>query len=285
MLEYLGTNGNTVLFAALVGTFILAALWEAVQPRRRVTRDSVRRWVPNISLGLANHLLVYWIDAVAAIGITWWLSQWGVGLFTRIDPGFPVILVTTVLAFELLGYLVHYLLHRFPWLWRIHVVHHSDTELDFTSTYRNHPLELLLVSAATFPLIAVLGPPVVAVTIYQVCRVSVNILSHSNVYLPESMDRWLRYVIVTPDFHRCHHCAQREFTDSNYGSVLTLFDYLFGTASRKPFVEHSTMKIGLHYFRDKRDSRFDQLLLMPFRHLPADTEREDRQNETTLQHS
>lgn len=270
VLDYLQANENSVLFAAVVGTFLLAVLWEAVRPRRRVSRMSVTRWGHNISLSLVNQVLVYWVDAYATLAVAWWVAQQGDGLLIRFEVGFPAALVITVVTFELLSYGLHRLLHTVPWLWRIHVVHHSDTELDFTTTYRSHPLEVIFVTLATIPVIALLGPPFAIVVVYQIGRVSVNIIAHSNVYLPEWVDRWLRYLIVTPDFHRCHHSDDRRFTDSNYGAFLPLFDFLFGTATRKPFAEHPVMPIGLEYFRDPRDSRFDRLLLMPFRRPSTD---------------
>jgi hypothetical protein len=75
----------------------------------------------------------------------------------------------------------------------------------------------------------------------------------------------LRYLIVTPDFHHLHHCSDRRFTDSNYSAAVPWFDYLFGTATRKPYVDYATMELGLERFRDPIDSRIDQILLMPFR--------------------
>jgi sterol desaturase/sphingolipid hydroxylase (fatty acid hydroxylase superfamily) len=280
MLDYLEANENSFLFAAVVGTFILSVLWEAVSPRRLVNEHSIARWRHNITLSLVNQVVVYWLSVVATLAVAWWAARTGTGLLTKFDIGFGVALLITALTFELLAYLLHRLLHRVRWLWRIHSVHHSDTELDFTTTYRNHPLEVILVALATAPVTALLAPPVAVVVAYQMTRASVNILAHSNIYLPESLDRWLRCLIVTPDFHRCHHSDDQRFTNSNYGAFLPLFDYLFGTATRKPFAEHPAMSLGLEYFRDPRDSRFDKLLLMPFRRTPPETARPD-----TLAHS
>ncbi len=248
----------------VVGAFLVAVLWETVFPRRRVTRAAVARWGHNVSLSLINQVVVYWVSVVSALAVAWWVAEQGYGLLTRFNVGFVPALILTALSFELLTYVLHRLLHEIPMLWRIHRVHHSDTEVDFSTTYRSHPLEVLFVASATIPLIALLGPPVVVVVLYQIPRVIVNILAHSNVYLPESIDRWLKYLIVTPDFHRCHHSSERRFTNSNYGAFLPLFDYLFRSATGKPFNEHPDMSLGLEYFREPRDSRIDKLLLMPF---------------------
>jgi len=105
---------------------------------------------------------------------------------------------------------------------------------------------------------------VTAVVIYKVCTISMTVFTHSNLRLPRWLDRSLRRLIVTPDFHRLHHCAEREYTDSNYGGVLPWFDYLFGTASNRPWDEQTTMTLGLEYQREPADSRLDRMLLAPF---------------------
>lgn len=262
---YLEANESTIFFAVAVAVFLLAVSWESIWPRRPVSKDSVNRWGHNLGLGLLNQVVIYWLDVVITVAIIWWVAKQGYGLLARFEVGFVVSLIVTVLSFELLAYVLHRLLHRVPWLWRLHAVHHSDTELDFSTTYRNHPLELLIVSGATVPLLILLGPPVTVVLLYQIARLSVNIMAHSNVYLPRSIESWLRYIIVTPDFHRCHHSDDQRFTDSNYGAFLPWFDYLFGSATSKPFEEHPKMTIGLTYFREPKDSYFIQLLIMPFK--------------------
>lgn len=263
-MDYLQAHENTVFFFAVVGTFSAVVLWETAFPRRQVTREAVARWGHNVVLSLINQVVVYWVSVVSAIAVAWWVTGQGLGLFTRFDIQFVTALILTTLTFELLTYVMHRLLHEVPWLWRIHRVHHSDTEVDFSTTYRSHPLEVLIVAAATIPVVALLGPPVAVLIIYQVMRVIVNIFAHGNVYLPEWVDRWLRYLIVTPDFHRCHHSSDQRFTNSNYGAFLPLFDYLFRSATHKPFNEQPDMRLGLEHFRRPRDSGIDRLLLMPF---------------------
>jgi sterol desaturase/sphingolipid hydroxylase (fatty acid hydroxylase superfamily) len=144
-------------------------------------------------------------------------------------------------------------------------MHHSDVEVDFTTTYRHHPFENLFMATLGVPVVVLLGAPVAAMVAYQALRTTVNILSHSNIRIPERFERWLRYLIVTPDFHHLHHCSDRRFTDSNYSAAVPWFDYLFRTATRKPYADYATMELGLERFRDPIDSRIDQILLMPFR--------------------
>ena len=113
--------------------------------------------------------------------------------------------------------------------------------------------------------IAALGVPVSVLMAYEALRIAQNLFSHSNIRLPEGIERYLRLVLVTPDFHRTHHCSQREFTDSNFSTVLPWFDYLFGSYRSKPFHSHASMEIGLEQCRAAKDTRLDNMLLMPLR--------------------
>lgn len=265
MEEILESNRALIAFSTLVGVFLFAFVWEALWPRRAVQKDLRSRWLNNIGLTILNHVISNWINVAVAVAAAWWVSRNGNGLLTRLDVGLVLGGVVSFIVFSLLSYVEHRLLHAIPWLWRMHAVHHSDTEFDVTTTYRSHPLEMVFVSVVSLPVILLLGPPVAVVVLYQVARVTVNIFAHSNIYIPESVERWLRYVVVTPDFHRLHHLPDQRYTDSNFSTLLPWFDYLFGTATRKPFKDHPSLTIGLEYFRAPGDSRIDRLLLMPFR--------------------
>jgi len=113
--------------------------------------------------------------------------------------------------------------------------------------------------------IAALGMPVSVLVAYECLRVAQNLFSHSNLRLPEAAERYLRLVVVTPDFHRIHHSSQRDYTDSNFSTVVPWFDYLFGSYRDRPFEAHCRMELGLEQFRETKDSRLDRLLSMPLR--------------------
>lgn len=265
MQGFIEANADVLQFYVVVGAFLLAVSWEAVLPRRAEGRAARTRWLHNIGLTVVNHVLAYWLEIALAAGIAWFAFSNELGLLNRIELPFPLQFLVTLLALELLFYAVHRLMHQVPVLWRLHQVHHADTEVDFSTTYRNHPGELVFVMAVSAPFILLLGPPVAAVTLYHSLRVVINILEHSNVLIPGSIDARLRWLLVTPDFHRLHHSSDRRFTDSNYGSMLPWYDYLFGTATRKTFDETTVMPVGLEYFRSADEMRIARLLTMPFR--------------------
>lgn len=275
MERFLQDNEAAVLFLGMVVAIILALLLEAAFPRRPESPNTNRRWANNIGLTLVNQANVSWLTGLVAIGIAWWGEEESVGLLRDLNLGFWPLLLLAILVFEFIAYWFHRALHAVPWLWRIHAVHHSDTELDVTTTYRNHPLELLVNAPLTIPIILLLGFPVAVVVAYQLIKTSVSVVAHSNIRLSSAADRILRYVIVTPDYHRLHHCSERRFTDSNFCAAVPMFDYLFGTARTRPYADHATMELGLSYFRAPHDSRLDRLLLMPFVWKPREAAKPD----------
>jgi sterol desaturase/sphingolipid hydroxylase (fatty acid hydroxylase superfamily) len=144
-------------------------------------------------------------------------------------------------------------------------MHHADLAFDVTTGVRFHPLEILLSMLVKFAAIVALGAPPVAVLIFEVLLNATSMFNHGNVRIPVSLDRILRWIIVTPDMHRVHHSVRRRETDSNYGFNLPWWDRLFGTYRPQPEAGHDKMTIGIEKFRDPRELRLDRMLFQPFR--------------------
>ena len=193
------------------------------------------------------------------------VAVWEIGLLPRLRAGPVPSFLALLLVAQFASYCVHVAFHRFAWLWPIHAVHHTDIDVDVSTSYRHHPLEPLVSLPLLVPALLLLGVTVEVAMVYKLFEVTVSLFSHGNVRLPEALDRQLRRFVVTPDFHRLHHCSRQHHTDSNYGSVVPWFDYLFGTASTCPYDEQASMELGLEYLRAGRDSRLDRLLVIPFR--------------------
>jgi sterol desaturase/sphingolipid hydroxylase (fatty acid hydroxylase superfamily) len=273
MEKYLEDNEGTVLFVGMIAALIVAALLEAFLQRRPQAANLNMRWANNIGLTLINQAGVNLLTIGVTIAIAWWGNEADIGLLRHWNLGFWPTLLLAILTFELIAYWFHRALHAVPILWRMHAVHHSDTELDFTTTYRNHPLELYVNAPLTIPVILLLGFPAAVVTAYQLIKTSISVIAHSNIRLPENLDRILRFVIITPDYHRLHHCSERQFTDSNFCAAFPLYDYVFGTAKTRPYKDHETMELGLEHFRKPIDGRLDRLLLMPFTWISQEEEK------------
>ncbi|MFK7829319.1 MAG: sterol desaturase family protein [Congregibacter sp.] len=265
MTEILQQNESWIYFWAIVGTFSACTIAEMIAPRRNVTADLAFRWVNNIGLAVVTTFIVKAVLTAAGVVTTWWAEKEQIGLLQWLAPAWWISCLLVLLLLGLADYLYHRLLHAVPFLWRFHAVHHSDTDFDVTTTYRNHPLAAIILLGFRLPVIAALGAPVSALIFYELIRVTQDLWSHSNIKLPERVDKYLRYIAVTPDFHRIHHCSDRQYTDSNFSSTVPWFDYLFGTYRNRPYDTHPTMEIGIERFRELEESRLDQLLLMPLR--------------------
>ncbi len=247
-----------VLFGGLVAFLLAEMQW----PRLPETEGTAQRWLSNLSLTFLNHVLLGWLAPWAYALVAHLHLVPAQGLLS-LQP-FWLSLALTVILLELLQYSLHRLLHTVPWLWRLHAVHHCDLAVDVTTAHRHHPLEALFSFSFTLPVLLLLAPAPDVVLTASLVQITLALWSHSNLYLPETLDRWLRYLIVTPDFHRLHHHSEQRYTDSNYSLALPWFDYLFGTASRVPFAQQARIRLGLEYFRDRADARLTRLLLLPF---------------------
>jgi sterol desaturase/sphingolipid hydroxylase (fatty acid hydroxylase superfamily) len=144
-------------------------------------------------------------------------------------------------------------------------MHHADLEFDVTTGLRFHPLEILASMAIKLAAVAALGPPAVAVLIFEVLLNASAMFNHSNIRLPLALDRILRLVIVTPDMHRVHHSIRPEETNSNFGFNLPWWDRLLGTYRAQPSAGHDEMTIGIEQFRTPRELWLDRMLLQPLR--------------------
>jgi len=148
-------------------------------------------------------------------------------------------------------YLQHVMVHAVPLLWRLHRVHHADLDYDVTTGARFHTLEIILSMLIKFATILVLGPPVVAVIIFEVLLNATAMFNHGNVALPQGLDKILRWLVVTPDMHRVHHSVEDDEANSNFGFNLPWWDRLFGTYRDQPRGGHQGMTIGIHKYRSQ----------------------------------
>lgn len=183
------------------------------------------------------------------------------GLLQWVLPGSLPAIVAGMLFIDLNSYAFHRLYHRIPFLWRIHRVHHADTEMDSTSALRLHPFEFLIQSFTQVTVLPLLGVSLYSFVLYFAFALPWFLLNHSNIRFPAWFERYASWILVTPDWHRVHHSSHQPETDSHYGDVFTFWDRLFGTDAGAD-VEKITF--GLENFREQSDQTVGQLLKMPF---------------------
>ncbi len=248
-----------------LGILACMATWELLAPRRRSEFPRLVRWGSNLGVAALNTVLVRLAFPLVAVALALLAEQRGWGLLNAWEVPVWASFVVALLALDLAIYLQHVMFHAVPVLWRIHRMHHADLEFDVTTGLRFHPLEMLLSMGLKLAVIAALGPPAVAVLIFEVLLNATSMFNHGNVRLPPGIDRRLRWVVVTPDMHRVHHSIHPVETNSNFGFNLPWWDRLLGTYRDQPRDGHEAMAVGVEQFRTPRDLRLDQMLVQPFR--------------------
>lgn len=208
--------------------FVVMAGWELVTPwRARIRRR--RRWRTNLLLAALDAALVRLALPMGAIGVAFVAGDRGWGILPRLPlPGWAT-LACAVVALDLAIYVQHVAFHAVPWLWRLHRVHHADEHLDVSTGVRFHPAEALLSLAWKALVIVALGASPEAVFLFELILNTSSLFNHGNVNLPRRVERWVRWLVVTPAMHRIHHSRLRIDADSNFGFNFTWWDRVFGT--------------------------------------------------------
>ena len=258
--DQMPTTGLAIMAVA----FMLLLAAESAMPLRRAVLPRRRRWFTNLALFAIDTAAVRLLIPLAMVGSALLASEQGWGLFNSLDAPAWLAFTVTLLALDFALYVQHWATHRIALLWRLHRVHHSDRDFDVTLAARFHPIEIVASMAYKSAVVIALGAPVVAVFIFEVGFAVATLFTHSNFSLPAKLDHMLRKVIVTPDMHRIHHSARMPETNSNYGTVLTLWDRVFGTYCVSPQDSQAIMTIGLDEWQDERPARLGFALMQPF---------------------
>jgi sterol desaturase/sphingolipid hydroxylase (fatty acid hydroxylase superfamily) len=258
--EWLLSYGESLqvilFFSFLVGFLIFERLW----PRRQnpVRRERIRT---NALLTLTT-ILTLPLVPISIVTAAFFAEAEQIGLFNNLPFRLPIWILALLTLFlrGSLSWGTHWLNHKLPMLWRIHRVHHMDTQLDVSSTVRFHPLEMPLSALISVPVVIALGLSPWLLLLYELFDVVVTLFSHSNLRLPERIERWLQYVIVTPGLHTVHHSSRSSESDTNFSAVFPIWDILFGTFRSS---EHPPVELGLAEFRGAEVDRFGWLLASP----------------------
>ncbi|APX89183.1 sterol desaturase [Brevirhabdus pacifica] len=265
MSDLLLSSESLVRLVAFLGVLSAMALWELAAPRRRLEIPRVLRWSNNLALVVVDTIILRLSFPMLAVGLALMAEDRGWGLLNNLAvPGWLSVLVS-MMVLDLAIYLQHVMFHAVPGLWRLHRMHHADLDFDATTGLRFHPVEILASMGIKLAVVAALGPPAVAVLLFEVVLNASALFNHANIDLPRPVDRVLRWLIVTPDMHRVHHSTDPRETNSNYGFNLPWWDRLFGTYLAQPAKGHTGMEIGIEQFRTRRDLWLDRMLLQPLR--------------------
>jgi len=264
MADSILANETVIRLICFLGIFVVMALWEVSRPRRRQTVSRRVRWLGHLGVLTIDTAISRVLTPTAAVGMAVLSADRGWGLLNQFELPVWVSFGISVVALDFAIYLQHVMFHAVPVLWRVHRMHHADIEFDLTTGVRFHPIEIVLSMGIKLCAVVVLGPPAIAVLIFEVILNATSLFNHSNIRLPLVFDRMLRCVVVTPDMHRVHHSVEPTEANSNFGFNLAWWDRLLGTYRAQPDAGHESMIIGIHQFRAIRDLRIDRMLLQPF---------------------
>ena len=245
------------------GLLALLLLWETAAPFLAFPKGRARlvHGVLNVLLGVGNGLLT----SLAFVGLWWFAAdssaKHGIGLLHWLAWPAMVEGIIAVLLLDVWTYAWHRLNHRVPFLWRFHRVHHSDPHMDVTTANRFHFGEIVLSSVLRIPLIFLLGVRLEHLAIYEMLMFAVVQFHHANVSIGGSWDRALNWFIVTPFMHKVHHSRWRPETDSNYASLLSVWDRLF--RSFRTSADPASLRLGLDEFADADSQTLTGMLTTP----------------------
>ncbi len=265
MNEFLLGNEIQVRLSFFMVIFAVMASWELLAPRRNGQVKRGLRWPSNLGIVVLNTLVVRLVMPTTAVGLALACEVTGWGLLQQFELPLWAASTLAVICLDLAIYLQHIMFHAIPTLWRLHRMHHADLVFDVTTGARFHPFEIILSMVIKLTVIAALGPPAIAVLVFEVLLNTLAMFNHANVRLPLKLDNILRRAIVTPDMHRVHHSIIPRETNSNFGFNLAIWDRCFGTYSAQPEAGHQEMSIGISTFRTDHDLMLDQMLLQPFK--------------------
>lgn len=247
----------------LVGGLTIFSLIESALPLFSL---SYKRWKHagiNIFFTVTT-ILVNFFMAFLLVKTADWVVAENFGILQWIDPPLWLFLVAGLLLMDLLGaYTPHWVEHHVTWMWKFHVIHHTDQNVDVTSANRHHPGESVIRFAFTILATLIVGAPMWLVFLYQSMSVVLSQFNHANIILPTSLDKVLNKIICTPNMHHVHHHYRQPYSDTNYGNIFSFWDRIFSTYIE---VDNQKLKYGLDTHMDQADANnISSMLASPFR--------------------
>ncbi|TXD81742.1 sterol desaturase family protein [Subsaximicrobium wynnwilliamsii] len=245
--------GGLTFFWVLEGTLPLFNFkykkWQHAWPNIFLTLTTI---VVNFSLAF---LLIFTAD---------WVTTHNFGIINWI-PNLPLwgYVLLGVLLLDFIGaYLAHYVEHKVKPLWMVHLVHHTDHNVDTTTANRHHPLESVIRFGFTLAGVFIVGTPIAIVFLYQSLSLVATQFTHANIKMPRQLDKLMSYVLVSPDMHKVHHHYVLPYTDSNFGNIFSIWDRLFGTFM---ILDRDNIVYGVDTFPDEvANGKISTLLKQPF---------------------
>lgn len=210
-------------------------------------------------------MIVRFFLPVTLVSLAFYCQSQNIGILNSVKLPNYIEVILAFVIFDFFIYLQHVFFHKIPVLWKLHQVHHADLDLDVTSGLRFHTIEIVASMFIKYALVVTVGPPLLAIFLFEIILNACSMFNHSNVKIPNFIDKSLRWIIVTPDMHRIHHSTENKEINSNFGFNLTWWDRLLGTYVAEPQLGQKNMNIGLKYVQNESEATYIlNLLKMPF---------------------
>jgi sterol desaturase/sphingolipid hydroxylase (fatty acid hydroxylase superfamily) len=213
----------------VVGCLSVFWILEGIYPLKKHQYNKWKHAKPNLIL-LLSTMMINVVFGFITVGVFLWIETSNFGLLNMVNWPVWIEIILAIMILDFTSqYVVHVLLHKIPFMWRFHTVHHSDTHVDVTSGTRHHPIDFIF--RETFALIGVViaGLPVSYYLIYRILTVLFTYFSHADIQLPLWLDKAISYVFISPNTHKFHHHHEMPWTDTNFGNIFSFWDRIFGT--------------------------------------------------------
>lgn len=265
MLNSVNLESSIFRLIVFILLFILLAVIELYFPKRKLSISKTKRWFNNLSLTIFNTVVIRLCFPLTAVGFALLCQENEIGLFNLWQISSVLSVLFSILILDLIIWYQHYLFHKIPLLFRLHMVHHADKDLDLSSAARFHTVEMLLSLLIKLFAIALLGTPAIAVLWFEILLSSLAMFNHANISISHRIDNLLRLLVVTPDMHRVHHSVYYQENNNNFGFCLSIWDRIFSTYVAQPKDGHHKMNIGLNFISDEnKATKLMSLLVLPF---------------------
>lgn len=253
------------LFKPTLIAVVLGLLWvlEAAYPMFSFKYGKLKHDMSNIALGIMNAVIAGFIFVTLVLMVTTWAMEHQFGVLNWLQLPLAIEFIIGLLLFDCWQYWWHRINHVVAFFWRFHAVHHSDAAMDASSAVRFHTVEIIYSSAIRLMILPLIGLSIEHLLVYELFLLPVILFHHSNIAIPEKLDKVLRVFIVTPRIHWVHHSHIRVETDSNYASLLSVWDRLFGSLRLRKDPHNIRLGLG-DAFDASQWNRLDGALKQPF---------------------
>ena len=216
-------------FFWVAGCLSLFWILEGIYPLKKHQYNKWKHAKTNLIL-LLSTMIINVVFGILTVGVFIWIDANNFGLLNMIDLPVWIEIILAIMILDFTSqYLVHYMLHKIPAMWRFHTVHHSDTHVDVTSGTRHHPIDFIFRETFALLGIVIAGLPVSYYLMYRILTVLFTYFSHADIQLPHFVDKTISYVFISPNTHKFHHHRTMPWTDTNFGNIFSFWDRIFGT--------------------------------------------------------